>query len=103
MDPKKVKAIVYWERWKNVTEIRSFLGLVGYYRWFVEHFSLIIAPLTQLTQKWVKFEWDDQYEQNFQELKNHLIFASVLILLTIRARYVIFSYASGKGLGCVLM
>ena len=51
IDPRKVKAIVKLERLKNVTEIRSFLGLIEYYRWFVEHFSLIAAPLTQLTQK----------------------------------------------------
>ena len=49
VDPKKVKAIVNWECLKNVTEIQSFLGLTGYYRRFVEHFSLIVAPLTWLT------------------------------------------------------
>ena len=60
VDPKKVEAIVNWERLKNVTKIRSFLGLAGYYRRFVEHFSLIITPLTWLTRKGVKFEWDEQ-------------------------------------------
>ena len=65
MDLRKVKAIVNWEQPKNVTKIRSFLGLVGYYRRFVGHFSLIVAPLTWLTQKRVKFEWDEQCEQNF--------------------------------------
>ena len=49
MDPRKVKAIVNWERPKNVIEIRSFLGLVGYYKRFVKHFSLTFVPLTQLT------------------------------------------------------
>ena len=65
VDPKKVEAIVKWECPKNVTEIQSFLGLVGYYRRFVEHFSLIATPLTWLTKKNVKFEWDDKCEQNF--------------------------------------
>ena len=55
----------------------------------MKHFSLIIASLIRLTQKKVKFEWDDQYDQNFQELKNHLIFAPILTLLTIGAGYVI--------------
>ena len=47
--PRKVEAIVNWEHSKNVTEIQSFLDLTGYYRRFVEHFSLIVAPLTWLT------------------------------------------------------
>ena len=55
----------------------------------MKHFSLIIASLIRLTQKEVKFEWDDQYDQNFQELKNHLIFAPILTFLTIGAGYVI--------------
>ena len=53
MDPRKIKAIVNWEQPKNVSEVRNFLGLAGYYRRFVEHFSLIIAPLTRLTKKGV--------------------------------------------------
>ena len=51
VDPRKVEAIVNWEQPKNVSEIRSFLGLAGYYRRFVEHFSLIAALLTRLTRK----------------------------------------------------
>ena len=59
VDSKKVKVIVNWEQPKNVTEIRSFLGLAGYYRRFVEYFSLIAVPLTRLTQKGIKFEWNE--------------------------------------------
>ena len=69
----------------------------------MEHFSLIAAPLTWLTLKEVKFEWDDQCEQNFQELKNRLISALILTLLTIGAEYVIFSDASRQGLRFVLI
>ena len=69
----------------------------------MEYFSLIAAPLTRLTRKSVKFEWDEQCEQNFQELNNRLIIVPVLTLSTTRARYVIFSDASRQGLGCVLM
>ena len=62
VDPEKIKAIIKWKRPTNVMEIRSFLGLAGYYRWFVEGFSRLAAPLTRLTQKNVKFVWSDQCE-----------------------------------------
>ena len=55
--PNKIEAVVNWDRPTNVSEVRSFLGLVGYYRRFVEGFSRIAAPLTQLTRKNVKFVW----------------------------------------------
>ena len=65
VDPRKIEAIVNWEQPKNVSEVRSFLGLAGYYKRFVEHFSLITAPLTRLTRKWVKYEWNEECEKSF--------------------------------------
>ena len=59
MDLEKVEAVMSWERSKSVFEIRSFLGLVGYYRRFIEDFSRLAAPMTRLTRKEVKFDWDD--------------------------------------------
>ncbi|XP_075504361.1 uncharacterized protein LOC142541784 [Primulina tabacum] len=59
VDPKKVEVITEWPKPKNVTDIRSFLGLAGYYRKFVEGFSSIAIPLTKLTQKNSKFVWDE--------------------------------------------
>ena len=103
VDPKKIEAIVGWEQPKNVSEVRSFLGLAGYYRRFVEHFSLLATPLTRLTRKEVKYEWSDDCEQSFQELKSRLTMAPVLALPTPGVEYVIFSDASRQGLGCVLM
>ena len=69
----------------------------------MKHFSLIIAPLTRLTKKGVKYEWDEKCEQSFQELKNSLINAPILVLSTIGVCYVVFSDASRQGLRCVLM
>jgi hypothetical protein len=69
VDPKKVEAVVKWERPTNVHEIRSFLGLAGYYRRFVEGFSKLSGPLTALTRKNAHFLWTDECEQSFQELK----------------------------------
>ncbi|XP_043693021.1 uncharacterized mitochondrial protein AtMg00860-like [Telopea speciosissima] len=65
VDPGKVKAVVNWESPKTVTEIRSFLGLAGYYRRFIENFSKIVMPMTQLTKKDAKFEWNEDYKNSF--------------------------------------
>ena len=69
VDLEKVEAVMSWERPKSVFEIRSFLGLAGYYRRFIEDFSRLVAPMTKLTRKEVKFEWNDLCERAFQELK----------------------------------
>ena len=103
VDPKKVEAVVEWERPTKVSEVRSFLGMAGYYRRFVEGFSLIAIPLTRLTQKRTKFEWTDDCEQSFQELKKRLITAPVLTVPAETGEFCIYSDASRKGLGCVLM
>ena len=60
VDPAKIEAIVSWKSSRNVTEVRSFLGLVGYYRRFVKRFSFKASTLTKLLRKGVKFEWDDK-------------------------------------------
>ena len=65
VDPAKIEAVISWERPKTVFEIRSFLGLAGYYRRFVEDFSRLAAPMTRLTRKGVKFVWDDSCEKAF--------------------------------------
>jgi hypothetical protein len=103
VDPKKIKAILKWERPTNMTEIRSFLGLAGYYRRFVEGFSAIASPMTKLTRKEVKFEWSKECEQSFQELKKRLTTAPVLTLPEGQEGFIVYSDASNKGLGCVLM
>ena len=69
VDPAKIEAVLNWERPKTPTEVRSFMGLAGYYRRFVKDFSKIVVPLTKLTRKNVKFEWTDKCEKSFQELK----------------------------------
>ncbi|XP_075478906.1 uncharacterized protein LOC142519762 [Primulina tabacum] len=102
VDPKKVEAITGWPRPKTVTEIRSFLGLAGYYRKFVEGFSSIATPLTKLTQKNSKFNWSEECEKSFQTLKEKLASTPVLVLPTEDKSFTIYSDASKEGLGCVL-
>ena len=79
VDPKKVEAVMSWERPKSVFKIRNFLGLVGYYRRFIEDFSRLAAPMTRLTSKEAKFE-NDLCERAFQELKMRLTSAPILIV-----------------------
>ena len=67
VDLEKVEAVMSWERLKSVFEICSFLGLAGYYRRFIEDFSRLVAPMTRLIQKEVKFDWNDRCEEAFQE------------------------------------
>ncbi|KAL2252041.1 UNVERIFIED_CONTAM: Retrovirus-related Pol polyprotein from transposon [Sesamum indicum] len=102
-DPAKVKAILEWEPPKNVTEVRSFLGLAGYYRRFVKDFSIIAKPLTNLLKKNAPFNWNDKCAQSFEELKKRLTSALILALPSGDGGYVVFSDASRQGLGCVLM
>ena len=80
VDPERVEAIMSWERPKSVFNIRSFLGLAGYYRRFIGDFSRLVALMTRLTRKGVKFEWDDLCEKAFQELKRRLTSAPILIV-----------------------
>ena len=104
VDPEKVKAVMSLERPKPVFKIRSFLGLVGYYRRFIEEFSRLASSMTKLTRKEVKFEWNDRYEKAFQDLKRRrLTSAPILIVPERRHGYTVYCDASKAGLGCVLM
>ena len=103
VDPSKIEAILNWEQPKTPTEVRSFLGLAGYYRRFVKDFSKIATPLTALTRKDEKFIWTSKCEESFQELKKRLVSAPILVLPDSGGNFVIYSDASHKGLGCVLM
>ena len=80
VDPKKVEAVMSWERPKSVFKIRSFLELAGYNKRFIKDFSRLAVPMTRLTKKGVKFEWDNLCEKAFQELKMRLTTAPILIV-----------------------
>ncbi|KAL5563785.1 hypothetical protein UlMin_033532 [Ulmus minor] len=103
VDPAKIEAVSKWPAPTNVTEIRSFLGLAGYYRRFVEGFSSLAAPLTALTKKGKKYEWTGKCEESFQELKRRLTSAPILTIPNGEEGFVIYSDASKIGLGAVLM
>ncbi|XP_058106972.1 uncharacterized mitochondrial protein AtMg00860-like [Magnolia sinica] len=102
VDPTKVEVVSKWEQPSTVTEVQSFLRMVGYYRYFIKEFSRIARLLTQLTKKDARFMWDENAEVAFQELKMRLTSAPVLTLPE-GEKFVVYSDASKLGLGCVLM
>ncbi|KAL4030756.1 hypothetical protein IC575_009007 [Cucumis melo] len=78
VDPAKIEAVTGWTRPSTISEVRSFLGLAGYYRRFVENFSRMATPLTQLTRKGAPFVWSKACEDSFQNLKQKLVTAVLL-------------------------
>ncbi|GJR83997.1 putative reverse transcriptase domain-containing protein [Tanacetum coccineum] len=103
VDPAKIKAIKSWAAPMTPTEVRQFLRLVGYYRRFIEGFSLISKPLTKLTQKNKKYEWGEEEEEAFQTLKQKLCSAPILALPKGTEDFMVYCDASLKGYGAVLM
>jgi len=90
VDPAKVAAVEEWPRPTNVSEVRSFLGMAGYYRRFVKDFSKIASPLTRLLHKDYKFEC----ENRFQELKQRLVTTPILLIPEGNEGYMVYSDAS---------
>ncbi|GJV67036.1 putative reverse transcriptase domain-containing protein, partial [Tanacetum coccineum] len=103
VDPAKVEAIQSWSAPKSPTEVRQFLGLAGYYPRFIEGFSLIVKPLTKLTQNYKTYEWGEEEEEAFQLLKGKLCSAPILALPEGSEDFVVYCDASLKGYGAVLM
>ncbi|GKB70998.1 putative reverse transcriptase domain-containing protein [Tanacetum coccineum] len=103
VDPSKIEAVKNWKALRTPTEVRSFLGLAGYYRRFIENFFKIAKSLTILTQKCKTFDWGEEQELAFQTLKDKLCNDLVLALLDGPKDFVVYCDESGIGLGCVLM
>nr|GEX58371.1 reverse transcriptase domain-containing protein [Tanacetum cinerariifolium] len=103
VDPVKIEVVKNWEVPRTPSKVRSFLGLAGYYRRFINDFSKIAKSLTILTQKNKKYNWDEEQEKAFQTLKDKLCSAPVLALPDRPKDFVVYCDASCLGLGCVLM
>jgi hypothetical protein len=103
VDPSKVNDVLNWMPPTNVSEIQSFLGLAGYYRRFIQDFSKIANPMTKLLKKNKDFEWTEECQASFHELKKRLTSAPVLVLPDLTKKFDIYCDASSQGLGCVLM
>ena len=102
-DPSKVKKVLEWPVPSNVTELRQLLGLVGYYRRFIQNCSTITAPLTKLLKKNTKFIWDSDCQQSFETLKQKLASAPILSYPKYdKGCMVLDTDASLYGIGCVM-
>nr|GFA49026.1 putative reverse transcriptase domain-containing protein [Tanacetum cinerariifolium] len=103
VDPAKIESVKDWASPKSPTEIHQFLGLMGYYRRFIEGLSKVAKTMTKLTQKKIKFEWGDKQEAAFQLLKQKLCSVPILALPEGSEDFIVWCGASNKGLGAVLM
>nr|GFB20828.1 putative reverse transcriptase domain-containing protein [Tanacetum cinerariifolium] len=103
VDPAKIKAVKNWPAPTTPTEVRQFMGLAGFYRRFIEGFSLISKPLTKLTEKNKSFVWGAEEDAAFQRLKRELCSAPILSLPNGPDDFVVYCDASLNGLGAVLM
>jgi hypothetical protein len=103
VDPAKVTAIVDWKIPSIVLEVRSFLGLAGYYCRFIEGFSKIAKPMTSLLEKGKEFKCTREYQESFNQLRSKLMAAPLLIMPDLQKNFDIYCDASRQGLRCVLM
>jgi hypothetical protein len=103
VDPSKVEVVSKWKQPSNVSEVRSFLGMVGYYRCFIKGFSSIARPMIELLKKDNKFVSTLKCAESFQVIKKKLTTAPVLTLPDIHQSFVIFCDATRQGFGCILM
>eukprot|EP00253_Pinus_taeda_P028257 PITA_28257 len=103
VDPENIKAIMEWPVPKDVADVRSFMGLAGYYRRFVEGFSKVAFPITSLQKKGKLFHWTPNCQKSFEQLKHLLTTAPILRIADPNKDYVVCTNASKEGLGGVLM
>ena len=103
VDQDKIKSIQEWPTPTSVTQVRSFQGLTSFYRRFVKDLSTIASPLTELTKKGIAFIWGPRQEKAFQDLKDKLTAAPLVVLPDFSNPFEVDCYASGLGIGGFLM
>ena len=102
-DPAKIQSVKDWPEPKSVTEVRQFVGLASYYRKFIPNFATICKPLHKLTQKDVKFDWNEQCQTAFDTVKHLLTSAPILSYPLLQGQpFVLDCDSSNVGAGAVL-
>ena len=101
MDPKKISVMVQWPLPRSLKAMRGFLGLMGYYRKFIQDYGKIVAPLTYMLKK-NSFKWTTKAEEAFHRLKEATTQALVLALPDFTRKFVVECDASGSEIGAVL-
>ena len=104
-DPSKVVKVVQWPTPSTAKEVQQFLGLAGYYRRFIQNFSPIAKPLHKLTERTSSFNWTNDYETSFKQLKKELLSVPILTFPDFGLEFVLEldTYASNTGIGAVLL
>jgi hypothetical protein len=102
VDPNKIKVITEWPKPKNISKLRGFLGLTGYYQRFIKNYTHLTTPLSNLLKK-KSFKWDNNVEECFETLKKVMSSTPVLATLDFTKPFVVECDASGIGIGAVLM
>jgi hypothetical protein len=103
VDPSKIQDVLSWNAPMSVDDIQSFLGLAGYYQRFIEGFSKVSKPMTELLEKGKMFKWKPTCEASVHELKKRLTTTPILVMPDMEKPFSIYCDTSGQGLGCVLM
>jgi hypothetical protein len=103
VNPNKVRGVLDWKPPMSIHQVRSFLGLVSYYRRFIPNFSKTSKPITKLLKKGNKYVWSEDCGETFQTSKKLLTTSPVLAQPNIAMSFDVYCDASGTGLGCVLM
>ena len=102
VDLEKIKGIKYWPVPKDINDVRSFMGITGYYRRFIEGFSRMTNPITSLQKKGKKFDWNQKCKDSFKNIKNLLIGAPILRIVDPNKDFIVCTDACNDGLGGVL-
>jgi hypothetical protein len=103
VNPKKVADILNWKAPTDARGIKSFIGMAGYYRRFIEGFLKIVKPMTALLANKVEFKWTQKCQEAFEALKEKLTTAPILVLPDVHKPFLVYCDACYTGLGCVLM
>lgn len=101
-DEDKIQTVLDWPIPSNVSEVRGFLGLAGYYRRFIPNFSTVSFAMTRLTQKNRSFVWDESCQKSFEKLKQLLVSSPILAYPTLEGQFILDTDASLFGIGAVL-